>query len=561
MALLALAAVAVASLPAVPPREPIAAPGAAPPQGLMLVTQTAANTSQRLTPMPPRAFVKGGAAPGVATLTVDRSATAQTIVGFGGAFTGSSAWLYAQMNATMKAQFISMYFGRAQGIGYTLGRVPMGSADFAVQPSVSYAMVANDTDLELFSIDVERAWKLPLIADASAAVQAASASSGRVRGGASGQALGLVASPWSPPAWMKTNKQMICDLWSIVTGCQIEDSDAVKAVYANYFVKTAQAYRQAGAPIRWFTPQNEPGVKPFTYEGSEMNAEQQTDFIERHLGPALATLPAAERPGILVYDWNKNSDYVQFAGTVYNNSAASQYVEGSAVHWYDGDHFDSLSQVHALAPGKIILATEATARNDVDKAWEGGSWSIGEHYLHDLLGDLNNHVTGFIHWNLALKDDGGPLHVGPIVGLPIFGSDAPVIVDVPGSPPLQADVSAEQADAVLARAGQPPLPGRGRGRAPRSAGEQRIMAQVSYWYVGHVSRYALPGSVVLGTALSSVPDGVEATAVELPGGAGVVVVVLNTTPAPVVLDVVDAANGMHGNVTVPGNAAQTLRFA
>lgn len=520
------------------------------------MTQSANTTTERLQPQPPRTFLPGLVPAGQPTLVIQRNVTFQTIEGFGGAFTESSAWLYAQLNATMKKQLLSMYFGREHGIGYTLGRVPMGSCDFAVQPSVSYAMRVNDTALESFSIEPELAWKLPFILAAQA--EAAAASPAASLRGTSASALGLVASPWSPPAWMKTNNQMICDLWSIVAGCSIRDDDTVHAAYAQYFVRTAQAFRAAGAPIRWFTPQNEPGVKPFTYEGSVMTAQQQADFVGKHLGPALQALPADQRPGLLAYDWNKNDAYVEFAGTVFNDTASGPFFEGSAVHWYDGDHFDSLSAVHALAPEKIILATEATAANDQAKAWEGGSWKTGHHYLHDILGDLNSHVGGFIHWNMALQEDGGPLHVGPIVGLPIYGSDAPVIVDVGGATPPPGTARTVQAtpDAVgsLGDAGVISLGDRA------GPGPQRIMAQASFWLIGHVSRYVVPGSKRISWSLENAPATIEASAFELPGGAGVVAVLLNSDVTPVILSVTDSVSRRVGNVTVPAMGAQTLRF-
>merc|ERR1712032_485857 len=140
-------------------------------------------------------------------------------------------------------------------------------------------------------------------------------------------------------------------------------------------------------------------------------------------------------------------------GIILNNTEAAKYVTGTAVHWYDGDHFDTLNQSHFLAPNYEILATESTESYD-DNASTEPKWKKGEHYAHDMIGDFNNWVKGFIDWNLVLDLMGAPTHAAPNLGeshdVVHAGSDAMLIVD----PLLNI-----------------------------------IYPQVFYWYFGHFSRF------------------------------------------------------------------------
>jgi glucosylceramidase len=491
------------------------------------------------------------------------------IDGFGGAFTEAAGYLYANLNDTLREAVIQAYFSRDQGIGYTLGRVPLGSCDFAVQPSVSYAMRVNDTSLESFSLEPDLAWKIPFIRDAQTAVnkqalkRRARQDEPHASAGAASQ-LRLVGSPWSAPAWMKSNNQMICDLWSILADCRLKDE--AQPAFAAYLARTAAEYAALGLPLRWLTPQNEPGVKPFTYEGMVMTGAEQAVFLADHLGPALQALDQDARPGVLVYDWNKNNGtFVSFVQAIYANPTAAGFTEGVAVHWYDGDNFDSLDTVQALDTSKRLLATEATAGYD-DMAGSGGSWGTGEHYLHDILGDLNHHVTGFVHWNLMLTADGGPLHVGPIVGLPIYGSDAPMIVNTGhnitttpvahGSTLVAASVARAlgSADAGLL-SGSPASP------TGATTGAPGLEPQVSFWYVGHVSWYVLPGSTRIGWEAQDMPSTLEVAAFELPSSAGVVIVAMNKANVSQPLHIWDPHLGLGANTTLPPRSAQTIRYA
>ena len=156
----------------------------------------------------------------------------------------------------------------------------------------------------------------------------------------------------------------------------------------------------------------------------------QRDFISKYLGPEFNQ--SQPNVNILIYDHNKK-DVVKWVDTIIvsNASDARNYVYGTAVHWYDGDHFDQLNIAHSIAPEFILLATEATVALDKNATRNNPNWSHGEHYAHDMIGDFNNYVTGFIDWNLVLDTNGGPDHAGPDDCEDVIkcGSDAMLIVD------------------------------------------------------------------------------------------------------------------------------------
>jgi len=101
----------------------------------------------------------------------------------------------------------------------------------------------KDSKLEKFSIEHDRAYIIPLVKQALAR----------------NPNLKIIASPWSPPGWMKTSQSMIFGALS---------PEAYPA-FANYFVKFIKAYEAEGIPIYAITMQNEPLNIPGNYPGME----------------------------------------------------------------------------------------------------------------------------------------------------------------------------------------------------------------------------------------------------------------------------------------------------
>ncbi len=154
-----------------------------------------------------------------------------------------------------------------------------------------------------------------------------------------------MATPWSPPGWMKTSGSMI--------GGTLNTADY--QVFANYLVKFIQAYDAAGVPVSLITAQNEPEYSPSNYPGSTFTSTQEANFIANNLGPAIKA--AGLNTGILGYDHNWNDP--SFPETILGDSSAAQYVTGTAWHCYAGDP-SAQSTVEALYPSYGTYETECS---------------------------------------------------------------------------------------------------------------------------------------------------------------------------------------------------------
>ncbi|KAL5463704.1 hypothetical protein EMCRGX_G032629 [Ephydatia muelleri] len=448
--------------------------------------RTAQNTTDRISPQPSLQF--GGDFPSDVTITIDRSSSYQTILGFGGAFTESAAYVFSKLNSSLQSQVLQMYFSE-DGLRYNMARLPIGSTDFSLT-TYSYDDIAGDINLTAFSIDHDLALIIPFIQRANATLMSWSKDT-----------LSIVASPWSPPWWMKEIESPYCLLSCVL--CQLKDE--YQQAWALYFSKFIASYAAEGITIWGVTVQDEPGACPTRYEGMHFDAQSEANFVKHYLGPQLSRDHPAVK--IIVYDYNKN-DVVEWAQTIYSDKSAAPYVWGIAVHWYSGDDFPNLNTTHNLFPNKPILATEATEVRETDPA--NPSWSKGEHYAHDIIGDMNNWVVGFIDWNLILDMNGAPNHAGPdeCEGVIKCGSDGMLLADTDN---------------------------------------QIIYPQVFYYYVGHISKFVPRGSVRISSS-------VEGSALEciafLTPESEVVVVAMNTGDSPITFKLLDIVAGQPEAVKV-----------
>ena len=338
-----------------------------------------------------------------------RSVTYQSILGFGGAFTDSASYVFSRLGPALQSHVLDMYFSE-QGLQYNMARLPIGSCDFSLG-NYNYDNTSRDAGLINFSIVHDTSRIMPFIKRALG-----------VRSTWTNDSLYILASPWSPPGWMKNGGDPYCP-----SGCgQCKLRDEYHSTWALYFSKFLSGYSDTGIKIWGVTVQNEPEYCPPTYEGMNWTPETERDFLKQYLGPQLKK----DHPdvNILIYDHNKDH-VVEWAQTIYSDPDAAQYVWGTAVHWYSGDQFDNLNTTHALFPDRPILATEATEVRENNP--QNPVWEKGEHYAHDIMGDLNNWVVGFIDWNLILDIVGGPNHLGPneCEGPNFCGSDAMLLAD------------------------------------------------------------------------------------------------------------------------------------
>ncbi|MCU1309096.1 MAG: Glucosylceramidase [Candidatus Angelobacter sp.] len=335
------------------------------------VVQTTPDLRQALQTQKPVRFGTTGRSPLV--IQVDDATQYQEIDGFGASLTDSSGWLlYTKLNAAQRQGVIRDLFDPIFGIGLSFIRQPMGASDLALHHYSYDDLPAGQKDPELnhFSIQHDEAYILPLLRAARAI----------------NPQLKVMATPWSPPGWMKTTR-------SLVGGSVLPE---FYPALANYFVRFVQAYESAGVPIYAVTMQNEPLFVPKDYPGSEMPAGAQTTFLRDHLGPAFRE--AGVNAKVLVYD--HNWDHAEYPAKVLGDPVAAKFAAGTAFHCYGGD-VAAQGEIHDRFPEKDLWETECSGGT-----WQSGNALVTEAQL--IVGAARNWARSVVLWNMALDQNHGP---------------------------------------------------------------------------------------------------------------------------------------------------------
>lgn len=358
-----------------------------PSEGMKLMVYTTADSSTlRLTPTDTLEFKEmGQPLETQICVFVDPSKEFQTYLGTGAALTDASAETYAKLPADKQKEILEAYFGKEKGIAYSIGRTNINSCDFS---SDMYTYVKEgDSSLQSFDISHDKKFKIPFI---KAALNAA------------GGKLNLFASPWSPPAFMKSNNDML-------------HGGKLKPEYYNswalYYTKFIKAYEKEGVPVWGITVQNEP-MATQRWESCIYTAEEERDFLKNYLGPVMHKEGLSDKK-IIVWDHNRDLIY-QRAETYFNDPEASKYAWGIGFHWYEDwsggqPMYENLRRVYEAFPDKNILFTEGCAESF--NAGRYKAWTLGEEYGRSMINDFNNGMVGFTDWNILLDETGGPNHV------------------------------------------------------------------------------------------------------------------------------------------------------
>ncbi|MFA5481214.1 MAG: glycoside hydrolase family 30 protein [Bacilli bacterium] len=316
----------------------------------------------------------------------------QQIIGFGGAFTEAACATIMGALPSKVVEMMHAYFSES-GLNYNLGRVPIHSCDFSLNP---YTYVREgDMDLSSFDISRETKYFIPVIQMASA-----------VRG----EFIQLLASPWSPPAYMKTNNSM-------VGGGSLKEE--YKDLWAKYIVKYLLAMREYNVHFSYLSIQNEPEATQ-KWESCLYTANEEGDFSANHLYPALVS-SHLEKIRILAWDHNRDR-IVKRAQETFADKRARDIIWGLAYHWYVSDEHHNLSTVHSLYPEKHLLFTEGCVELTNGNIQSGniGSWRHGELYGRNMINDFNNFTEGWIDWNLVVNEIGGPNHAKNYCEAPVM---------------------------------------------------------------------------------------------------------------------------------------------
>ncbi|HZE69786.1 MAG TPA: glycoside hydrolase family 30 protein [Pyrinomonadaceae bacterium] len=324
---------------------------------------------------------------------VDPAKRFQTILGIGGALTDASAETFAKLPKAKQREILDAYFDESNGIGYTLARTNIHSCDFS---SASYTYVdEGDKDLHTFSVSHDQQFRIPFIKQALATA---------------GGKLIIFGSPWSPPAFMKSNNDML-------HGGKLKPE--FNQSWANYYTRFIKAYQREGIPIWGITIQNEP-MATQKWESCIYSAEEERDFLKNHLGPTMNREGLGDKK-IIAWDHNRDLIY-QRASTILNDPKAAQYVWGIGFHWYEpwsgGEPmFDNVKLVHESFPGKNLIFTEGCS--DSFNAQRLADWKLGELYGSSMINDFNGGAVGWTDWNILLDEMGGPNHVGNFCFAPV----------------------------------------------------------------------------------------------------------------------------------------------
>ncbi|MBF2708038.1 glycoside hydrolase family 30 protein [Flavobacterium soyangense] len=439
-------------------------------------------------------------------ITLNQEEKFQTITGFGGSFTESSAYLLNKLSATNRKKIMDAYFSE-EGANYSLTRTHINSCDFSLK-QYAYAIQDGDKNLDHFSIEEDKKNNLiPMILEAKSI---------------SKEGFKIIASPWTAPPWMKDNKKWI--------GGKLlpEYNDT----WALYYSKYIDAYKNEGIDIWGLTVINEPNGNGNNWESMLFSPEEMTNFVQNHLGPTLEA-NGKFNVKILGYDQNRGG-LKEWVDAMYKDEKTSKYYSGTAIHWYESTYDflpDALQYAHNKSPNKYLIQTEACVDSEVphwnDNAWywskEATDWGWDwapekDKYLHpkyapvnryatDIIGCLNNWVDGWIDWNMVLDKQGGPNWFKN-------WCTAPVIVD-------------PEKDEVYFT----PL----------------------YYVMEHFSKFMRPGAIKIGCKISN--DNLMATAVKNPDGT-IAIAVFNPTEDAHTIEI--NLNNIKKSISISAKALQTV---
>ena len=370
----------------------------------------------------------------------------QKFEGFGGALTDSAGYVYSKMNSKQKEHLLETYFGKGQ-MNYQFARIHLDSCDFSLE---HYEAMSDEKDTEMKSFSLERSEKyiFPLLEDVQKVL---------------GEPIEIMVSPWSPPAFMKSNRERNHG------GKLLEE---YKAFWAEYICKYILEFKKRGYKVNKMTLQNEPKAEQ-TWDSCVYTAEEEKAFLKDFMYPALLRHNLSEVE-IFIWDHNKERVFERTAAII--DEETDKMVAGIAFHWYSGDHFEAVDLVRQKYPNKKLALSEACI--EYCKYGADDYLANAQKYAHDIIGNLNSGMHLFYDWNILLDQNGGPNHVNNYC-------DAPFLYDIE---------------------------------------RQQLIERNTLHYLKHFSQYIQPGAVRI--AFSRYTDLLEVTVFENADGS-IAAVVLN----------------------------------
>lgn len=413
---------------------------------------------------------------------VNPKKTFQTYLGIGGAITDASSEVFSTLNETKQRELLQSLYGK-DGIGYNIIRTSIHSSDFGLG-SHTY-IEEGDAELKTFSIEKDKEKRMPFIKQAIDLI---------------GEDLVFYASPWSPPAFMKTNKTML-------QGGKLLPE--YRQAWANYYVKFIEAYEAEGIPVWGLTIQNEP-MAVQRWESCIYTAEEERDFLKNYLGPTLEKAGLGDK-NIVVWDHNRDL-ITDRANTIFEDPEASKYAWGIGFHWYETwtgglPKYDNLKSINESFPSKNMLFTEGCQEGF--EAEKMHFWPNAERYGNSIINDFNSGVVGWTDWNILLDERGGPNHVNNFCFAPIH--------------------------------------------ADTKTGD--LIYTPTYYYIGHFSKFIVPGAKRISTTTSR--SVLESTSFQNKDGE-IITVVMNKTNIEINYKLIVGTNQVE--LTIEPRAMQTVLY-
>jgi glucosylceramidase len=308
-------------------------------------------------------------------IKIDTNQKCQTVEGVGAALTHASAYVFNHnLNRQQRDSLFKVLFTPG-GVGINYTRLCVGASDFAFT-LFSYSE-KEDTTLNNFSIAEDYKDVIPMLKEIMAV----------------NPGIQIMATPWSPPGWMKTSGSMVGG--KLRTDCY--------DVYARYLIKYLEAYKKEGITIHTISVQNEPEYGTAAYSCMDMTAEEQKVFIRDYFGPRLAASGLVTK--IILFD--HNCDNPDYPISILNDSVARKYADGSGFHLYKGE-ISALCKVHEAHPDKNLYFTEQSGGGWAPDFDQNIRWNVGEL----IAGAMNCWSKNVLLWNLALDEKYGPKNYG-----------------------------------------------------------------------------------------------------------------------------------------------------
>lgn len=361
-------------------------------------TMVTASTATLLQPQPDLTF-KSNPSANIAfpIFTVNAAKSYQTMLGFGGAMTESTAINLLRLPESMQKQVLEMLFSKDHGAGFDFIRLPIGASDFSDPEKgfYTYDDSPNDEpDPQFRYFDMNRDEKSFQMIRAARAIN---------------PNLKVMITPWSPPAWMKTPNSLMGGALNFDFAQDL----------ARYFVRVIQEYENRGIPVAALTIQNEPHYAASDYPSMAMSDQDQIRFIRDYLAPMLQRNFLATP----IYVHDHNYDLYPDVITILSDPKVAEVVQGIGYHCYEGD-YSEMQETNDLFPAFPPFQTECTPILGGEPAGDFFFW-ISDY----VIGPTNLGSIGSMAWNLVLDETGGPHDGG------CYGCEGLVTADFSGSLP------------------------------------------------------------------------------------------------------------------------------